>query len=43
MKNDHYFKFLVVTILAAIALALINPGHTESAHPAAKALANSRR
>jgi hypothetical protein len=43
MKNDHYFKFLVVTILAGVVLVLVYPGHTEAPHPATKAIAASHR
>lgn len=39
MKNDRYFKFLVATILAAVALALLNPGHARQSRPAAPSVA----
>lgn len=39
MKNDRYFKFLVATIVAAIVLALVQPGQARPVHPAARTLA----
>ncbi|HET7537848.1 MAG TPA: hypothetical protein VFJ90_15420 [Candidatus Didemnitutus sp.] len=41
MKSDRYFKFIVVTILSAVVLALINPGHTKQIRPVASATATT--
>ena len=38
MKNDRYFKFLVVTIVAAIVLALVQTGQGKPAQPEAHTL-----